>query len=246
MARSAPIPWSATAAGCLIQIPDALLQRVGRGSRGSGCRRRATTAMTMLPPTDEATREAAVGQFEHSSGSRPAAPAGAACAHRPDRPPRRGGHRDHADDPARRSSQGARRPWRPGRSSASCSPSASRPRTPWPNWPPSRAYAGALTSSTALRSRPVRWSTRACTARRPGRRFLQGPDQSAHQVDLALIHQRFATQHLSVLEARPPLPLHRPQRRDQRHRRGDDQLDERHGGHGDRSCSARTWTRCGR
>ena len=43
---------------------------------------------------------------------------------------------------------------------------------------------------------------------------------------LALVHQRFSHQHLPVVAARPPVPLHRPQRRDQ-HPARQHQLDAR-------------------
>ncbi len=52
------------------------------------------------------------------------------------------------------------------------------------------------------------------------------PDLQDERVEsaLALVHSRFSTNTFPSLAARPPVPLHRPQRRDQ-HRAGQPQLD---------------------
>ena len=61
----------------------------------------------------------------------------------------------------------------------------------------------------------------------PGRQLLRRPAQSADcESALGLVHQRFSTNTFPSLEAGAPLPLHRPQRRDQ-HGARQRQLDER-------------------
>ena len=77
--------------------------------------------------------------------------------------------------------------------------------------------------------------------------LLRGPAQSADASRRsALVHQRFSTNTFPSLEAGAPLPLHRPQRRDQ-HGARQRQLDERAPAHAwNPTCSAPTSTRCGR
>ena len=79
-----------------------------------------------------------------------------------------------------------------------------------------------------------------------GRQLLRGPAQSADRVGALPGAPALLDQHLPVLAAGAPLPLHRPQRRDQ-HRARQRQLDVRAPAHdGVANCSAPTSTRCGR
>ena len=73
--------------------------------------------------------------------------------------------------------------------------------------------------------RPARSSTRGCCCRRRSA-LLRGPARSADRVGAGAGPPAFLDQHLPALAAGAPLPVHRPQWRDQ-HRARQRQLDER-------------------
>ena len=80
--------------------------------------------------------------------------------------------------------------------------------------------------STSRRCRPGRWSTRACSPLRSWASSSPTCATSASRPPLALVHSPVLHQHVPVVAAGPPVPLPRPQRRDQ-HRAGQPELDAR-------------------
>ncbi len=72
--------------------------------------------------------------------------------------------------------------------------------------------------------RPARWSTRACSSRRQVGRVLPGPARRAGGVARSPWCTPVLDQHVPLVAAGPPLPLRRPQRRDQ-HGAGQPELD---------------------
>ncbi len=89
---------------------------------------------------------------------------------------------------------------------------------------------------TSRRCRRARSSTRGCSRRRSCRRSSRPPRRALRERPAARA-QPLLHQHVPVVAAGPPVPLHRPQRRDQ-HRPGQPELDARPRGdarHGGRS-----------
>ena len=139
--------------------------------------------------------------------------------------PRQGGARLDAGDPPvlRRARRQLRRPGRVR---------AQADRDPQADPEPARRARRRSTacprspSSTCRASRAARWSTRGCCWRNQVGSFyddLRDPDCASRR---SASSTSASDQHLPQLEARAPLPVHRPQRRDQ-HRARQRQLDER-------------------
>ena len=87
-----------------------------------------------------------------------------------------------------------------------------------------RARGAANGGRTSRASRAAPSSTRGCSPRRSSPQFF--PDLVDERVEsaIALVHSRFSHEHVPVVAARSPVPLHRAQRRDQ-HGAGQPQLD---------------------
>ena len=119
--------------------------------------------------------------------------------------------------------QPTRRAPRASTSTARCSSPASASSTS--STPSSRR--------TSRRCRRARSSTRGCSPRRSCG-VLPRPHRRALRERAAARAQPLLDQHVPVVAARPPVPLHRPQRRDQ-HRAGQPELDARPRGDGRRA-----------
>ena len=144
-------------------------------------------------------------------------------ADRHDRP-RQGGDRAHAGDPPgdRRPRPQARRPGRlraqdPGHPQADPEPAGRSGEEAQAARPDAALHAVLLDAHGGLQG-PA--------AGAPGRELLRRSAQSADRVGARPGPPALLDQHLPVLEAGAPLPLHRPQRRDQ-HGARQRQLDER-------------------
>ena len=200
-------------AGILIQVPDALPPR---GRRLRPARRRAPT-----PPASRscpATRRPRPPPARRREDRRQRGPAGPRLARRPDR-------RRH-DRPAGRRRRAVVPPAVRRRRRGPPAAVGHRPRPPVLR----RAQAGRARARTgdepctSRASRPAPSSTRACSPRTSSAPFF--PDLRDERLEsrararaLPLLHQ-----HVPVVAARPPVPLHRPQRRDQ-HGDGQRELD---------------------
>ena len=198
-------------AGILIQVPDAFL-RDGRRLRRCPPPARTPSGIAFLPADDAErrrdgrARSRQIAAEEGLDGPRLA---------------RRAGRRRARSAPGR--------PRRACRASASCSspPAAGRVvgHRPRPAAPSACASAPSTRpTSTSRRCRPAPSSTRACSPPASSSRSSPTCPTSASQSALALVHSRFSTNTFPSLAAGPPVPLHRPQRRDQ-HREGQPQLD---------------------
>ena len=204
------------------------------GAEDRRCAARAgryATGVAFLPPTPTIAEQGpgpVRGQLAEEEDSRPRLARGA----------RR--RRHHLGRTARRSAA-ADRAGLPG----AAEPARARRRPPRPRSPGLRRRASA----------PSTPSTASTSASLSARTLVYKGMLTAHQLDeffpdlsderlesgLALVHSRFSHQHLPELAARPPLPVHGPQRRDQ-HRGRQPQLDARpRGAARDRHHRRATW-----
>ena len=208
-APPAPRPNSGDGAGILLQVPDAFLREVvdfelpapGRVRRRHGVPRRATP--TRSPRPGSGSRSSPTRRASTVLGWRDV-PVDPDLARR-DRPRR---------DAARSASSSSRRP-APGSTGHGAGAAGVLP-----------AQAGRARDRGLLRARCQRAhpALQGHAHHRPARPVLPRPRRRAGRLGPGRRPLALLDQHLPELAAGPPVPLHRPQRRDQ-HRDGQPQLD---------------------
>ena len=230
-------PNTGDGAGILIQMPDRFLRRECAAPRHRPARRRRVRRRAGLPAAETAAAPTRSRRSSHSIVER-RGPAAARLARRADR------------RPAPRRQRALRRAASSSRSSSAAAPDDPRP---------TRTSSASSTSSASCFEKAVAGARRARAdvrlpaepllqhahlqghaERRPDRGDVPRPRRSGRRVGAGARPPALQHEHVPVLAAGPPVPLHRPQRRDQ-HAARQHQLDARaRGAVPLRACSATT------
>ncbi len=206
--RPTPRPTSATAPACLVQVPDRFLRAVvdfdlpAAGAYAVGM-------AFLLPPTPSRPPRR-VEKHRGRGGPRPSS-AGGAVPTDPSTLGQPGRRRGHAGVPHALPQAGAN-----GESASTSTRLCFVARKRIEHEIDTGAGQRGEAPSTSRRSPRERSSTRACSSSGQVEEFFAADLRDERlESAICLVHSRFSTNTFPVVAAGPPLPVRRPQRRDQ-------------------------------